>query len=363
MQINQEIFMDSITANNGIIHFNEVCYPALNEHIKQHNFSKIFVLVDNNTHEHCLPYFMSNLEYSGNIEIIEIEAGEIYKTIDTCVGVWNTLSELDGDRKSLLINIGGGVVTDLGGFVASTFKRGIAYVNIPTSLLAMVDASVGGKTGVDLGTLKNQIGVISTPDIVLIDTKYLDTLPPEQMRSGLAEMLKHGLISNETYWNKFNNFSELTLEDLDELIYESVLIKKNVVDKDPFENGLRKTLNFGHTLGHAIESYFLSNPNKTDLLHGEAIAIGMVLAIYISKELVGFPEEKANNIKQLLKKYYGNVEFEDNDYPGIIELLKYDKKNSHGNINFVLLEDVGKTKVDCLVDEHIILDAFQYYLE
>jgi 3-dehydroquinate synthase len=354
--------MDSITANNGIIHFNEVCYPSLNAHIKQHNFSKIFVLVDNNTHKHCLPYFMSKLEYTNTIEIIEIEAGEIHKTIDTCVGVWNTLSDLDGDRKCLLINIGGGVVTDLGGFVASTFKRGVAYINVPTSLLAMVDASVGGKTGVDLGTLKNQIGVISTPDIVLIDTKYLDTLPQEQMRSGLAEMLKHGLITSESYWNKFNNFSELTLDDLDTLIYESVLIKKNVVDKDPLENGLRKTLNFGHTLGHAIESYFLSNPNKTDLLHGEAIAIGMVLALYISKELAGFPENKANSIKSLIKKYYGNVVIDEADYAPIINLLKYDKKNSHGNINFVLLEDIGKTKIDCLVDEHVILKAFAYYL-
>ncbi|GAL67074.1 3-dehydroquinate synthase [Jejuia pallidilutea] len=355
--------MDSITANNGIIHFNKTGYPAINQHIKQHNFSKIFILVDSNTHECCLPYFLSNLEHANNIEVIEIEAGEIHKTIDTCVGVWNSLSELDGDRKSLLINIGGGVVTDLGGFVASTFKRGIAYINIPTSLLAMVDASVGGKTGVDLGTLKNQIGVISTPDMVLIDTKFLDTLPPEQMRSGLAEMLKHGLISNETYWNKFTNFSELTLKDLDALIYESVLIKKAVVDADPFENGLRKTLNFGHTLGHAIESYFLSNTHKTDLLHGEAIAIGMVLALYISEKLVGFPQQKTQSIKTLLRKYYGKVEFEDSDYKPILELLKYDKKNSHGNINFVLLEDIGKTKIDCLVEESLIIEAFQFYLE
>ncbi|MFS4481917.1 3-dehydroquinate synthase [Hyunsoonleella sp. 2307UL5-6] len=355
--------MDSITANNGIIHFNNVCYPKLNTHIKEHNFSKIFILVDSNTHECCLPYFMSNLEYKGSIEIIEIEAGEIHKTIDTCVGVWNTLSELDGDRKSLLINIGGGVVTDLGGFVASTFKRGIAYINIPTSLLAMVDASVGGKTGVDLGTLKNQIGVISTPDIVLIDTNYLDTLPQEQMRSGLAEMLKHGLISSEEYWNKFTNFSELSLKDLDVLIYESVLIKKAVVDADPFENSLRKTLNFGHTLGHAIESYFLSNSSKKDLLHGEAIAIGMILALYISEKLVGFPTLKSQSIKDLFRTYYGKVDFNDEDYDPIIELLKYDKKNSHGNINFVLLEDIGKAKIDCLVEESLILEAFKYYLK
>lgn len=353
--------MDSITANNGIIHFNELCYNSLNKHLSENNFSKIFILADTNTHECCVPILMANLESNASIEIIEIEAGEIHKTIDTCVGVWNTLSELNGDRKSLLINIGGGVVTDLGGFVASTFKRGIAYINIPTSLLAMVDASVGGKTGVDLGTLKNQIGVISTPDIVLIDTQYLDTLPKEQMRSGLAEMLKHGLITGETYWNKFNKLPELTLNDLDTLIYESVIIKRDVVNEDPFENGLRKTLNFGHTLGHAIESYFLSNSKKIDLLHGEAIVIGMILALYLSTELTGFSKNKALKIKELLTKYYGIVTINESDYAPIIDLLKYDKKNSHGNINFVLLEDIGITKIDCLVEEHLIIEAFEYY--
>lgn len=353
--------MDSITANNSIIHFNENCYTSLNEHIKANNFSNIFILVDENTHGFCLPILLEQLEVTNTIEIIEIEAGEIHKTIDTCVGVWNTLSDFDGDRKSLLINVGGGVVTDLGGFVASTFKRGIAYVNIPTTLLSMVDASVGGKTGVDLGTLKNQIGVISSPDLVLIDTQYLNTLPQNQMRSGMAEMLKHGLISSETYWNKFKDLSKLTLDDLDELIYESILIKKHVVDVDPFENNLRKTLNYGHTLGHAIESYFLSNPNKTDLLHGEAIAIGMVLASYISTRLVGLPMETTTEIKSVFNNYYGVIDFEESDLKPIFELLKYDKKNNHGNINFVLLEAIGKPKIDCLVEDAIILEAFKFY--
>ncbi|GGK29146.1 3-dehydroquinate synthase [Yeosuana aromativorans] len=304
---------------------------------------------------------MEQLETTSNIEIIEIEAGETHKTIETCVGVWNTLSDFDGDRKSLLINVGGGVVTDLGGFVASTFKRGIAYVNIPTTLLSMVDASVGGKTGVDLGTLKNQIGVISSPDLVLIDTQYLNTLPQNQMRSGMAEMLKHGLISSEAYWNKFKDLSKLTLDDLDELIYESILIKKHVVDVDPFENNLRKTLNYGHTLGHAIESYFLSNPNKTDLLHGEAIAVGIVLASYISTRLVGLPMETTTEIKAVFNNYYGIIDFEESDLKPIFELLKYDKKNNHGNINFVLLEAIGKPKIDCLVEDAIILEAFKFY--
>ena len=353
--------MDSISTKNCTIHFNNTCYSSLNKHLKDNNFSKIFILVDENTHQHCLPLFLEKMETTAVIEIMEIESGEINKTIDTCVGLWNTLSELDADRKSLLINIGGGVITDLGGFVACTFKRGMAYVNVPTTLLSMVDASVGGKTGVDLGHLKNQVGVISNPNLVLIDTNYLNTLEVNQMRSGLAEMLKHGLITGDSYWSKFEDLSKLSLDDLDGLIYESVIIKKNVVEEDPFENGLRKTLNFGHTLGHAIESYFLSNPNKTTLLHGEAVIVGMILACYISTELTNFPKEKTLKIKDLFLSYYGKITIEKSELPAIIELLKYDKKNHHGNINFVLLEDVGVTKIDCLVDDSVILDAFEFY--
>lgn len=353
--------MDSIAANDSLIHFNKKCYSSLNEHINSRNFSKIFILVDENTHEHCLPILLEKLNTTSVIEIIEIESGEINKTIDTCVGVWNTLSELNADRKSLMINIGGGVITDLGGFVACTFKRGIAYINVPTTLLSMVDASVGGKTGVDLGHLKNQIGVISNPDLVLIDTHFLDTLPKNQMRSGLAEMLKHGLITGEGYWNKFLDLSKLSLNDLDDLIYESVIIKKNVVEEDPYEDGIRKTLNFGHTLGHAIESYFLSNPNKTTLLHGEAIVVGMILACYISTELVGFPKETTLEIKKLFTNYYGKIAIDPKEYATIMELLKFDKKNNHGNINFVLLEAIGETKIDCQVDDSIILAAFDFY--
>ncbi|WP_242087138.1 3-dehydroquinate synthase [Aestuariivivens sediminis] len=353
--------MEPIEANNSIIYFDHNGYAALNSYIGNGNFSKIFILVDENTHTHCLAHFMSKLAADITIEVIEIEAGEIHKTIETCSGVWQSLSELDADRKSLMINVGGGVVTDLGGFVACTFKRGINYINVPTTLLSMVDASVGGKTGVDLGHLKNQIGVISSPDIIIIDTQYLVTLPNNQMKSGLAEMLKHGLISDFNYWNKFNDLSNLKLDDLEGLIYESVLIKKGVVDQDPYEDNLRKTLNFGHTLGHAIESYFLSNSKKPDLLHGEAIAIGMVLASYISVQLTKFPEKDANHIKTILKNFYGHVNISEEEYATIMDLLKYDKKNAHGNINFVLLEAIGKPKIDCIVPDNIIIEAFKYY--
>jgi 3-dehydroquinate synthase len=320
------------------------------------------MIVDENTLEHCYPVFCSKVETSLEIEVIQIEAGETNKNIETCSGVWNALSELNADRKCLVINIGGGVVTDLGGFVASTYKRGVNYINVPTSLLAMVDASVGGKTGVDLGNLKNQIGVINTSEMVLIDTAFLSTLPQNEMRSGLAEMLKHGLIQDEQYWNKMIDLSKLTSSDLNGLIYESVVIKNNVVTQDPKEEGLRKALNFGHTLGHAIESYYLENESKTTLLHGEAVAIGMVLACYISTKLTNFSMDTCNSIKQTILDTYEKVTFETEDLDPIIELMKFDKKNSHGNINFVLLNAIGKTVIDQTVPNNIIKESFNYYM-
>ena len=345
----------------GPVYFQEDGFLKLNAYLKKANPSKIFILVDNNTHRDCLAVFLQKLEATENIEILEIESGEINKNLETCTGIWNALSELDADRKSLMINVGGGVVTDMGGFIASTFKRGISYINIPTSLLAMVDASVGGKTGVDLGNLKNQIGVINHAEMVIIDSNFLGTLPQNEMRSGLAEILKHALISSESYWNKVTNLDQLSLEDLDEIIKESVEIKAKVVTEDPEENGLRKTLNYGHTLGHAIESYFLTHPDKTTLLHGEAIAIGMILATYLSKELQEFPEDKLNEISSEILDIYERVVFSEEDIQQIIDLMKYDKKNSHGNINFVLLKDIGNTVIDCKVPNKLIWDAFDYY--
>lgn len=354
--------MESILNKEQSIHFNLECYTVLNQTIRDSNFSKIFLIVDTNTHELCLPKVLPLIETTLDIEIIEIECGEINKTIETCVGVWNALSELGADRKSLIINIGGGVVTDLGGFVASTYRRGISFINVPTTLLSMVDASVGGKTGVDLGILKNQIGVINTPEMVLVDTSFLDTLPHNEMRSGMAEMLKHGLISDEIYWDKMIHAFDNSIFALDQLIYESIIIKHEIVTIDPTEIGLRKTLNFGHTLGHAIESYYLSHPKKSNLLHGEAVAIGMVLACYISSILVNFPKDKRDSIKSKINKIYGKVNIDVTDFNDIISLLIFDKKNSYGDINFVLLRDIGKTVIDCKVDNSTIIDAFNYYL-
>lgn len=354
--------MTSIPTKDYTIYLNAACYTALNAHLKKKNYSKLFLLVDEHTHQYCLPAFLSNVETTLEIEIIEIEAGEVHKTIDTCVGVWNALSELGADRKSLMINLGGGVVTDLGGFVASTFKRGMDFINVPTSLLAMVDASIGGKTGVDLGHVKNQIGVINGAVMVLVDTAFLASLPELEIRSGLAEMLKHGLIHDKAYWDSLNTVLSKPLDNLDQLIFESIIIKKDIVALDPTEQNLRKTLNYGHTLGHAIESYFLSHPDKERLLHGEAIAIGMILAGYLSTELLDFPKAENQDIKTTLKNIYGHVEFKLADYAPIIDLLKYDKKNEHGNINFVLLEAIGRARTNCIVDNDLIIKSFEFYM-
>lgn len=238
--------MQTIQANGYPVLFGEKEYETLNTFIEKNKYSNLFILVDSNTNELCLLRFLSFLATDKTIEIIEIESGESEKNIATCVEIWNILTELGADRKTLLINIGGGVITDIGGFVASTFKRGIDFINIPTTLLAMVDASIGGKNGVDLGSLKNQIGVINVPKMVLIDTEYLSTLPQNQMRSGLAEMLKHGLIFDAAYWAEFKDLSQVDFADFDALIHRSIAIKNEIVSQDPTENGIRKALNFGH---------------------------------------------------------------------------------------------------------------------
>jgi 3-dehydroquinate synthase len=353
--------MQSIQANNYPIHFNEKGYEALNLHLKEKKYSNLFIVVDSNTNEFCLPKFLGFIETDLTIEIIEFENGEENKNIETCVQIWNVLTELGADRKTLIINLGGGVVTDLGGFVSSTFKRGVDFIHVPTTLLSMVDASVGGKNGVDLGNLKNQIGVINTPTMVLIDTQYLATLPQNEMRSGLAEMLKHGLIYDKTYWEQFLDLKAIDFADFDALIYRSVVIKNEIVSQDPTEKNIRKSLNFGHTLGHAIESYFLENKNKTTLLHGEAIAVGMILESYISldKKLISFQEYKL--IKTTIKSIFSEVSFFENDIEPILELLIHDKKNEFGTIQFALIEGIGKIKINQSVENELILRAFNDY--
>jgi len=350
--------MESIKASTYFVHFKEQGYKALNELIADREYSKIFILVDENSMDYCYPRFIQFLEVTQPIEVIEIESGEEHKNLETCGGIWQAMTELGADRKSLMITLGGGVITDMGGFVASTYKRGIDFVNVPTTLLSMVDASVGGKTGVDLGTLKNQIGLFVNPEIVIVDVDYLDTLNDREMRSGMAEVIKYGLTYDIKLLNKIKYYNHLKNNDL---IHRSIQIKNEVVLEDPRESGLRKILNFGHTLGHAIESFYLDSEDKESLKHGEAIAIGMVCETYISSKLLNFPLEKVQEVKELVHTTYDKVQIPKEDFSEIISLLKHDKKNVNGNVNFVLLNNFEDHKLDCLVPEELLIESLEYY--
>ena len=350
--------MKSIQAVSYFVHFDDKGYEALNTLLATKLYSSIFILVDENTHEHCYSKFIPKLAANCPIEIIEIESGEIHKNLDTCTGVWNVLTELNADRKSLVITLGGGVITDLGGFVASTYKRGIDFVNIPTTLLSMVDASVGGKTGVDLGVLKNQIGLFANPEMVLVDADYLPTVTPREIRSGIAEIIKYGLTYDVNLYTSIKENPNLNIVDL---IHRSIEIKNEVVLKDPKEQNLRKILNFGHTIGHAVESYFLESEHKENLTHGEAIAIGMVAECYISNQLFDFPKQELEELKNLILTIYGKIEILETDFKEILEYLKHDKKNVGGQVNFVLLNNLEETKIDCKVSKELIIDSINYY--
>jgi 3-dehydroquinate synthase len=344
------------------VNFQEDAYRKLNSFILDTEPSKIFILVDENTNENCLPILLEELRVHRSFEIIAIKSGEENKNLDTCIQVWNALTELGADRKSLLINLGGGVITDLGGLAASAFKRGIHFINIPTTLLSIVDASVGGKTGVDLGVLKNQIGLFSDPEMVLIDPRYLKTISDRELRSGLAEIIKYGLTYDVKLWIDINNFEDLSIHNISTLIHRSIEIKNEVVTRDPKEQGMRKVLNFGHTLGHAIESYFLESEDRQNLTHGEAIAVGMVAACYISARLLNFPMNEVHSIKQTILNIYGNISINKSDFEGIITLLIHDKKNVAGQVNFVLLNSFENFELDCVVEKDLIIAALDYYI-
>ncbi|WGH75693.1 3-dehydroquinate synthase [Tenacibaculum tangerinum] len=351
--------MTTINAATYPIHFEEKGYQELTSLVSERNYSSIFVLVDDNTSNCCYPRFMELFFTNKPMEVIQIEAGEVHKNIETCVGVWNAMTELGADRKSLLITLGGGVITDLGGFVASAFKRGIDFVNIPTTLLSMVDASVGGKTGVDLGVLKNQIGVFANPELIVIDAEYLQTVTPREIRSGTAEIIKYGMTHDIRLFNEIKDNDELNIVDL---IHRSIEIKNEVVLEDPKEQSVRKVLNWGHTIGHGIESYFLENNKKEALTHGEAIAIGMVCEAYLSSKVLGFPENQVTEIKEAIVNIYGKVALYEEDFDPILKLMKHDKKNVGGEINFVLLRNYEDFEINCNASEILIRESLMFYV-
>ena len=325
--------MKSIQTASYKINFGDIAYNELSTYIQNSKFSNIIIIVDSNTVDLCLPILVEKLGHKICSRVIKFNFGEMNKNIKTCCDIWNSMSSYGVDRNSLIINLGGGVVTDLGGFVSSTYKRGIKFVNIPTTLLAMVDASIGGKTGINFSEAKNQIGTIAFAEMIIIDTDYLKSLPSKEFNSGVAEMFKHGLITNKIYWEDLQKTKLNIDNDLEELICTSIQIKNSIVALDPEEKNIRKSLNFGHTLGHAIESYYLKK--EKNILHGEAVALG----IYLETELSPLNVERKKEIQDYLKSNFTLV-----DCPSIEQILpflKNDKKNEYDNINFSLLDDIG----------------------
>jgi 3-dehydroquinate synthase len=318
-------------------------------------YSRLGVIMDSHTAKFCYPIVSRHLPEHTSFAF---EAGEIHKTLDTCRDIWGWMTENSFDRKTLILNIGGGVTGDMGGFCASTYKRGIRFINMPTTLLSQVDASVGGKLGIDFNGFKNHIGVFNQPEGVLISEEFLTTLPESELRSGYAEVIKHGLIRNENYFNslKTNNWQNQSWKDI---ISVSVGIKREVVDKDPKEKGLRKILNFGHTIGHAIESHYLDTPFH--LLHGEAIAIGMIAEAYLSHKFLRMPIEHLDIISQKLLAVFGKIHIDREDFDPIIDLCFQDKKNDGNVLNFSLLKRIGTCDFNIVVGKEAITEALEYY--
>ena len=330
--------------------------------ISECEHARIFVLTDETTQQLCWPK-IKNFKALKNSTPIIIKATDTHKNLDTLSQVWQALSNGGATRHSLMINLGGGMVTDLGGFAASTFKRGIDFINIPTTLLAMVDASVGGKTGINFGGLKNEIGVFSDSRFVIINTQFLDTLDHDNICSGYAEMLKHGLISDERTWAELVTFDleNPDLSQLQRMVADSIKVKERIVETDPHEHGIRKALNLGHTMGHAFESFAMRR--GTPILHGYAVAYGLISELYMSARKTAFPTDRMHQTVRFIRENYGTLNITCDDYPTLIELMHHDKKNTSGIINFTLLGNVGDIRINQTANEEEIKEALDFFRE
>uniref|UniRef100_UPI0040484DBC 3-dehydroquinate synthase n=1 Tax=Algoriphagus sp. TaxID=1872435 RepID=UPI0040484DBC len=329
---------------------------TLAEILRARQFSKLVVLTDSNTHQFCLPLVQEVVPPT--TVFISVPAGEQHKTLETCSIIWGQMTEAVLDRQALVINLGGGVIGDMGGFCASVYKRGIPFITIPTTLLSQVDASVGGKLGIDFLGFKNHLGVFQLPEAVLIAPEFLATLPQRELRSGYAEVIKHGLIRDATYFRALPS-TNWQKQDWARIIRHSIEIKKAVVQVDPKESGLRKILNFGHTIGHAIESFYLTRSQP--LLHGEAIAIGMIAEGFLSFEKIGFSFEELNEMSTMLLTIFGKVELDPNDCDRLVELCAQDKKNEGSTQLFTLLSKIGDCNYNIAVTREEIKHAILYY--
>lgn len=334
---------------------------ALATAISECEHDRLFVLTDDTTREVCWP-LMSRFFCMKKAQLVAIPATDSHKDLDSLVTVWKALQTGGATRHSCLVNLGGGMVTDLGGFAASTFKRGINFINVPTTLLAMVDASVGGKTGINFGGLKNEVGVFNDSKFVIIDTAFLQTLDTENIRSGYAEMLKHGLISDEPTWAELLGFdlAKPDLEKLQFMVAKSVKVKERIVEEDPRESGIRKALNLGHTFGHAFESWSL---RRTPVLHGYAVAFGLIPELYLSVAKAGFPVEAMRQTVAFIRENYGTLPITCDDYPELIGLMRHDKKNTADHINFTLLAGIGDIRINQTASDEEIKEALDFFRE
>ena len=355
----------TLKSNGYLIEINELELSSFHDLMEtKYATSRKIIIVDENTNEFCLEYLLTSFDFLREAEVILIPEGESSKVIDLCAQIWETWTDYQIDRKDVVLNLGGGIVTDIGGFAASIYKRGIDFINIPTSLLAMVDASIGGKTGVDLGKYKNQLGLFVDPKAVYIDPAFLQTLPVGEIYNGFAEMLKHGLIVHAKHWADLSSLKEVEKELTIEHIYTSLTIKNGIVLEDPFEGGLRKKLNFGHTIGHALEGYFIT---KDPISHGYAVALGILAESFISFKKNFITLSELNEIENVLVSNYESIDLSNENLHEIYQLMLNDKKNEQQKILCVLLIGIGESVINQEISEQEILESLEYlnrlYLE
>ncbi|HRZ21906.1 MAG TPA: 3-dehydroquinate synthase [Bacteroidales bacterium] len=324
--------------------------------------SKFILMVDENTRNLCLPLLLEKLEQFRECTVIEIPSGEDRKNIQTCVEIWQNLIDLKADKDSVLVNIGGGVLTDIAGFIAATYKRGIRYINFPTTLVGQIDAAFGGKVGVNLSDLKNQIGVFANPDAVCIYTPFLKTLSARDKLSGFAEVVKYALIMDQHFWKLLRNVNFVQIKFWDDIIYRSVEIKNRIVKNDPLDKRLRKRLNFGHTLGHAFETIALQRKDKS-MTHGSGVAMGIICETFLSCKMKGLSWEILEEIASYILQNFPYYTLEDDDVDKILEILVHDKKNSGDQINFTLIPSLGHALIDQYCEPEDILSCLQFYRE
>jgi len=335
----------------------EQTLPAL---LSEQSFSQVIILVDDNTQALCLPMLLKAVPSLAEAPVIEIASGERAKQLATCEQIWEQLLAWQADRQALLLHLGGGVLCDMGGFAAGVYKRGIAFLHIPTTLLAQVDATVGGKVAVNFQKVKNSIGLFRNPVAVLIDSRFLNTLPQRHLRNGFAEMLKHGLIADPNYWDALQSITDFSAIN-DQHIARSIEIKRAIVERDPLEKAERKKLNFGHTIGHAIESYSLEK-DDAPLLHGEAIAMGMIIEAWLSHRVTRMRYFLAQRVMATIFRYFPKYALPPAATAALIGLLYHDKKREAATpLNFSLLKDIGECVVNQTAQEQLVADALKAF--